>query len=102
MGHSIVCDGKYVLALSCLEPKGPVSAEVLDKWFPHQMLRDWALNDPRLAIFNADVTRGCRQLAQQPGPPLGCTRLRGVLARVLNPVLAWTMGWVGAKLVDRF
>ena len=34
-----------VLALSCLEPKGSVSAEVLDEWLCKQALRAWALYD---------------------------------------------------------
>ena len=35
-----------VLALSCLEPKDPVSAEVLDECLRNQALRDWVLYNP--------------------------------------------------------
>lgn len=35
-----------VQALSCLEPKGPVSAQVLDQWLCNRALCDWALYNP--------------------------------------------------------
>jgi len=35
-----------ILALSCLEPKDPVSAEVLEMWLCNQALCDWASYNP--------------------------------------------------------